>query len=701
MIRSLTRIFLVFSCAALVNACIKNKVTDLSVTYNGTLAFAVASLGFTLEEVLKDDTVLTIEADSAISLMYREDNFFSLAVDDVLENVTDQLRASKFESFEAGVVEIDDISQMQTIAFSEFVDNFQDPTLKTFLQANDGNPAVVAPFAQTVNTTTDLPSLEDFEFINVESGSIVVTVENGFFIDLENLEVTIEDKVTGTPLGTLQFSFIPAGGMDSQALDLQGVTINNSLGVSIPMIETPGSGGQVVTIDLNSLLTVKFSTQNMKIFGGRVKLPETEFENENILIDFDTEDDQQIHRVDLETVTTRYSIKSEVQTPITVVFEFPHVIRNNQPVQAQINVNYTGLTDSITGTLDFSNSSFLLDQDPNQPFNRMEVRSRVFIPAPTGGLVEFSANDKVTINFEIADFNIQRVFGYFGQFEETIDPGTIDLDFDFSIFDEQSDPLLFDNPTMRIYVENSIGVPFQVALDVDAEGYFGDQASLDPPLLEFNYPDMNNIGSTAVTDIVLDKDNSNIVQLLSIFPKMLTYSGTGTVNPAGNTGEENFITKDSRLSVSAEFELPFRFSTKNLVYRDTGEALNLDLEEGLTVDDIEVAELKILFRNGLPMQTMLNIIALDAASTETRVVENVVIPAAAVNDQGRVTPDLAAEGELFVTLTPDQVHQLEQAAQNIYEIRFQTFNDGTTPVGMYTDYAIDLDIGLKVTFDVQ
>ncbi|RMF25720.1 MAG: hypothetical protein D6765_10045, partial [Bacteroidetes bacterium] len=179
------------------------------------------------------------------------------------------------------------------------------------------------------------------------------------------------------------------------------------------------------------------------------------------------------------------------------------------------------------------------------------------------------------------------------------------------------------------------------------------------------------------------------------------YSGTGTVNPAGNTGEENFITKDSRLAVSAEFDLPFKFSAKNLVYRDTGEALNLDLEDGLTVDDIEVAELKILHRNGLPMRTLLNIIALAPDGTESRVVENVAIPAAAVNSQGRVTPDLIAEGELFVTLTPDQIHQLEQAAQNIYEIRFQTFNDGNTPVGMFTDYAIELQIGMKVTFDVQ
>jgi len=701
MSNSATKIFILAGCALLLNACVKDKVTNLSVNYNGTLAFAIATLGFTLEEVLQDDTVLTIEADSAISLMYREDNFFSLAVDDVLENVTDQLSARKFESFEAGVVEIDDISEMQTIAFSEFVDNFQDPTLKTFLQANDGNQAVVAPFAQTVNVNTSLPALEDFEFINVESGSIVVTIENGFFIDLQNLEVSIRDNVTGDVLGTLQFALVPAGGMDVQTLELTGVTLHNDLSVVIPNLESPGSGTDVVTIDLASLLTVHFGTENMKIFGGRVKLPEVEFENERILIDFDTEDDQQIHRVDLETVTARYSIKSEVQTPITVVFDFPHVMRNGQPVQAQINVNYTGLTDSITGTLDFSNSSFLLDQDPNQPFNRMEVRSRVFVPAPTGGLVEFSANDQVTVNFEIADFNIQRVFGYFGQFEETVDPGTIDLDFDFSIFDEQSEPLLFDNPTMRIYVENSIGVPFQVALDVDAQGFFGDQASLNPPLLEFNYPDMNNIGATTITDIVLDKNNSNIVQLLSIFPKMLTYSGTGTVNPAGNTGEENFITKDSRLAVSAEFDLPFKFSAKNLVYRDTGEALNLDLEEGLTVDDIEVAELKILHRNGLPMRTLLNIIALAPDGTESRVVENVAIPAAAVNSQGRVTPDLIAEGELFVTLTPDQIHQLEQAAQNIYEIRFQTFNDGNTPVGMFTDYAIELQIGMKVTFDVQ
>ena len=103
-------------------------------------------------------------------------------------------------------------------------------------------------------------------------------------------------------------------------------------------------------------------------------------------------------------------------------------------------------------------------------------------------------------------------------------PRTVDIQGDFieiSILDSwKSGGVVFEDPSLYIRVENSIGLKGisegnQLAV-ITTEGQ---QTPVISPILEsgvvFNYPSIDEQGTTAVTEILLDRTNSNMADLFS------------------------------------------------------------------------------------------------------------------------------------------------------------------------------------------
>jgi hypothetical protein len=472
--------------------------------------------------------------------------------------------------------------------------------------------------------------------------------------------------------------------------------VGNNLSVVLHKINSPGSGGMPVLIDLGALLNYEIKVKDIEIGAGQVMLEPGSFVQDKLQYEVDMENGERIYGIRLSAANVQYSVNTDVQAALKMKLTFPQVFKNGQAVSREIAI---GPGSPSTGTLDFSNTTWKLDQDAAQPFNRFEVQYEILVPGPANAQVQFSKNDKVNLRFALQDVVMEEASGYFGFREETLDENTIDLGLDLDIFGDESSPIYFENPVMRVEVENSFGVPLHANFNVDALGKNGSHVSLNPPKFVIKYPEMSEMGQVKKTVFVVDKSNSNIVNLLAALPEKLVFNGAALINPENNPQTLNFVTAGSQLSASLEFDLPFKFSVENLVYRDTGEALDLNLEDGLTVQDIEKADLKILYKNGLPLTTTARIIALAADGSETVVVENATIEPAALDATGKVNPNGIAKGEIFVTLTTDQISRLDTAEKNIYEIRFQTVGGGQTPVNMFTDYQIDLNVGLSLTFD--
>jgi len=493
------------------------------------------------------------------------------------------------------------------------------------------------------------------------------------------------------------FNYIAAGTTETSQIDLAGKDISNQFKVMMSTLKTPGTGAIPVVVDINSKLHILFQVKNISISQGVVNLPAGVLAEDDLTFDLTTDNGEQLKSISLDNAAVSYNIDSEVETDILVKLTFPDVTRNNIPVVEQLLVTPTSSTGPVTGTFDFSNTVWQLGSDPAQPFNRIRAHYEVSLPNGSNGQLAFSADDKVGLSVSMNQLQVSEVTGFFGFQQEQLEESNYDLGFDFSIFANGSGPILFSDPTMRIDISNSFGIPLQGEFNAKANGYFSDQADLNPSKIIINHPEMADMGEVRETNFVINKSNSDIVNFLSVFPTDVSYSGSVTINPDNNPNEINFITANSELKASAEFDLPFKFQAEYLVYRDTGESVDLGLDQGgFTIEDVDSAEMKIVYKNGLPLQSTVRIFALDNQGNETLVVDNVQFAAAGVDGEGKVAANEVVQQEAFVQLTQAQIAELDNPGHYIYEIIFQTGGDGQVPVAMYSDYRVEMGVGLKV-----
>ncbi|MEY3050419.1 MAG: hypothetical protein RLY31_204 [Bacteroidota bacterium] len=681
------------------SGCLKEDFSDISVNYTGTLAIPIGTIGFTLAEALDGTDVLTLDPDNSIRLSVREDSIFHIRAADLLDELTGDIDASFSQTTAIGKVRIPDITQQFSVPFSTVVNDFPDMSLRQLLLANDGGSAPLPSFQQNLSSDLAVLAFDDFTWVDIDSGILELSVHNGLFLDLENVGAIVRDAASGTVIADIQFPAIPVNTTQSQVIQLTDLTIGNSFQVSLQSIGSPGTGGAFVPIDLSKELDFTMVLQEVSVTGGQAKLASGTLAVDTFSFDLTLDNGERLYQALVEDVGVDLTLSSSVQTGIKLRLNFPTVRKNNLPVTEEILLPTTLPGPALTVSPDFSATTWSFDQDPAQPYNRLPISYEVILENPTGGQVVFSAQDKVEVGIQVTGFQVEQVSGYFGKREEIIDAGTIDLGFDFTVFDPASSPLFFEDPVMRLELDNSFGIPFSADFDIEATGAFGAQAALQPPLFVLDYPALSEIGQSVRTDYVLDKSNSNLVNLLSVYPTLLAYGGTVSVNPDDDLSVVNFLRKDSRLVASAAFDLPFRFKVDQLVYRDTGETVSLSLDEGLTVDDIREARLKILYRNGLPLRLEVRLVALSSDGTETLVTDDIRLDAAAVDAEGKVTPDGAADDIVEVSLQTDQLRLLDGADKLVYEIKSGTGADGTLPAWMFTDYEVEIKAGLSVTFD--
>ena len=670
---------------------------DATIVQEGAYAFPVGTVNFTLADLIENDTALTIGSDNGISLVYREDDFFSLSADEILDDLTANIDDSFSQEAKMGSVVIEGVAEGASVPFTSILDKFDDQNLISLIELNDGALMIIPPFEQEVLAEENIPPFAEYASMTVEEGSMYLTVKNNLFFDLEDFYVEVIDLNGNQLVGVFQFDYIAIGESKTSEIGLAGKTISNEFSIKMSTIKTPGSGTEFEMVDLDSDLEISFEVDNLIIKEGIVNLPEGVLAEDEMTFEFPTENGERMMSLQLDNALFDYEITSDMATDILVKMTFLDVTKNNVPISKEFTVSPTGTSGPITGTMDFSNTLWSLDNDASQPYNRIRATYEVSVPNGSNGHLAFSAEDEINIQFTLNEIEVIEAVGYFGFRQEQFEENTFDLGFDFSPFASGNSPLLFSDPAMRVEIVNTFGIPLQGEFNARAFGLYGEEANLNPPKIIINHPSMSEMGQSAKTVFVMNKHNSDLVEMLSVLPSYINYEGSATINPNSDPSALNFIHADSKLEASVELDLPFKFSAENLVYRDTSDAADLGLEQGgFTIEDIDSAEMKIVYDNGLPLMSTISLIALSDIGEETVVLKDVQFDAASVNADGKVPSNGAAYGETFIQLTNEQLLQLDNAYQYIYEIALKTTGDGQTPVAMYTDYRVEMGVGIRL-----
>ncbi len=318
----------------------------------------------------------------------------------------------------------------------------------------------------------------------------------------------------------------------------------------------------------------------------------------------------------------------------------------------------------------------------------------------TGGGAPPPATDSISISGSLNTIQFLKIFGDVGQL--SLFPPTNKDTIAVTIFQNSLGSGVFSivNPSLKVTISNSYGVPISATLPLlEAFNPPGSNFPLTgvPNPLPILSPGFNQIGQVLADSFTLNKGNSNIATVINNDPKFFIYSGTGTSNPAGAT-HANFVLDSSRCKIAIEADLPLYGTASNFVLQDT-----IQFSPGSFVtSNVQSALFQIYTSNGMPIDVNMQIYFTDSLyhKLDSLVIPNqLIIRSGVLNAAGIVIAP--TQYTYRTTLTKARLAKLGNATHLLIKDVESTTNKGATNVKIYSNYRIDLKLGMEVLLQVQ
>jgi hypothetical protein len=309
----------------------------------------------------------------------------------------------------------------------------------------------------------------------------------------------------------------------------------------------------------------------------------------------------------------------------------------------------------------------------------------------------------VNANFSFANLEFAEINGYLGTREIKIEPSVQTLDF----LDQFESGFPLDDPKIKIFTSNSIGVPVDVTLDAIGTSSKGATQKLNAPAFTIGYPTFAQKGQIINDTKTIDKNNSSIVAMLNLPPKTISFGGSAKINAAGFTGYNDFIVKGGGIAVGYEVEMPLSIKTNSMVreqFIDNPFFESLKNTDslgktvlGLAPNEIEYMDLILKTQNGIPLDIKLDMYftGKDSVIKDSLIIGNII--KSAIPD-GNGKTEITTTTVAPIRLTSEKLEELKTKNLSLLKIRMEisTFNNGSTPIKIYSTYNTKIGMSAKV-----
>ncbi len=297
--------------------------------------------------------------------------------------------------------------------------------------------------------------------------------------------------------------------------------------------------------------------------------------------------------------------------------------------------------------------------------------------------------DSLVVNLQMNNPRFGKVFGKFAQRNFNTEPDTVF----FSLLDSiMADTFYLANPQINLTFGNSFGLPVSASLaGITAANAQGQTMPLSGTIINnpvtVNYPDINQVGQAVNTTISINKDNSNIDQLIAFLPVELRYQFTGNVLSA-DPQTEQFVLDTSRVTGNYEIVLPLSGRVMN--FSSTQE---FDFD-GSSLEPLNETTLIVQAVNGLPLTVNNELVFLDAAGQplDTLFSGQSLLVSGTLDDNGFVISPTESTAE--VTLTAAQTERLQSAKKLVLLSTLNTGTDGSRVVNIRIDDSVQVSVFL-------
>ena len=675
----------------LIAGCIDEKYSNIDgIIAEPTVALPLAKVSFNIEDVIESDSVIKVGADNMISIKYRRDSVAAIRAMDFLNDFKDLWSFSYTDKQTLGDIELPNQSGSGFFSLKAVVDEFPNPTVRQFFQLNDGQTITTLPFDEAIDYDIGIPEFTAFKKVTIKSGKLVLKGQYDFPFPIEDVIFEIFDNVSGDYVDQLEIQTLLPGQAFELETDLSGKTINNWFFIKMRNMKSPGSNG-AVPLDLEARLSITAEAKELIISSGEVKVPQTDFPSVDEMIDIQPDNGIKITNSKVASGTLDFEIKSDINLPVEVNIELPTALKNGTPLTKTFMIN--GQTSS--GSISLDGYDIDLGTDSNQPYNQFPIVINTSTNGSGSGMVIFTSTDEIEGNFDINDLVIENFVGNAGSYQETLTPGSFDFGLDFGFLDPESQAAFMEDPRIELFYQNSFGVPIESTFGMEATGTFGATQSLNPPKFVLNHPPLSQIGNSVNGNFELNKDNSDLVDFLSIFPERVDYSGEVFVNPLNNNDLDNYITLESRVQFGVDVDLPVSFKASKLVFRDTFSNEPL----GDNPEEVQSLVLVLDYRNDLPFATNANLIGISTDGNTIKILDDLLIESAKVDANGKSIE--TTSGRIEIPLDRSQIDAALLSETLTMKVSLSTADMGQNHVSLFSTDGIELGLAARIELKID
>jgi hypothetical protein len=328
--------------------------------------------------------------------------------------------------------------------------------------------------------------------------------------------------------------------------------------------------------------------------------------------------------------------------------------------------------------------------------NFLKCRISIHLQSPSGPVNPGAAI--INVGTGLSGLKYETIYGDFGGYSIDLPAQTIATPY-FSRL--TSGQIFFADPKLKFFFSNSAGVPFGLSfsrIDVIDRNFVhypltgpGIPTAADPKIIR--YPALSQAGETMTDSLIIDKDNSNLIDCFAVSPDSIGFKASAEIVqliPAATT----FINHDSKYHVSVAIELPLHGMADFLMLTDTlvFDYLNSTLPPP---EEIEKLIVRISITNSFPVavfpQVYLldeNYVLLDSLFTGTEKIEG----ASDTNNDGIADPH--KQPPVDIELPPSKIDNLLNTRYLALKNRITTTDYPDQEVKIYASNFLEYNIGL-------
>jgi hypothetical protein len=305
----------------------------------------------------------------------------------------------------------------------------------------------------------------------------------------------------------------------------------------------------------------------------------------------------------------------------------------------------------------------------------------------------------VSVNNTFNNLQFKALFGYLGQLNFSLNQDTVAV----KLYENNVDGIInWEDPRLYLTITNYLGMPVELSFNLlEAVRTKAPQNSQQisgpgiPNPWNILYPNFAQTGQGIQTQMLLDKNNSNIADAFNISPQRIYALLNAVSNPSGFA--QNFAYDTSRFIIDAKVELPMHGTANNYVVVDTTDLdIGSDFENA---ENIDWVLFKIYCENGFPVDAKLQIYFTDE---NDMLVDSLLMPpqqfvyAATPGPPPDYIVTNTTTKVITTTVNNDRIMEYHRIKKAIIRAEMNTYDNASQIVKLYSFYEMHVMLGAQI-----